>query len=557
MDAAEIKARYDALWGIRKTAEQTWDLIEKYICPLHGGKFFQDQTSEHEIDWRRGRDLFDSTAILAGTTLASSVHGAITAPNSRWFDFRFRDTKLNTEDAPKEWLQDCSERVWYALQESDFNLQINEAYQDLVCFGTSCLVEEAESETEWLGLDFSTLPIREIYFEQNHKGQIENFYRRYEWTPLQIVTKFGKDAPESMKEKAKQAQQADQKHVVIFAIYPRKDKRNVDTSKVQTPKNRPFGSKFVLHDTAEQIGDDGGHYEMPAFMPRWLKTSGSMWGYGPGTIALSDVMTLNTMVEQRLAAAAKVIDPPSLVTERGLMSDLDLTSGGQTVVRDINGIRPYESGARFDVADGLIMDLRININKIFLVDRLELKESPAMTATEVNARFDLMQRLLGPVLGRLQTDLLDPMIERTFKILARSGQLLPIPEQLKGFNPDMDVMYIGPMARAQKSDSIGMMTQWAGMMGEMAQMFPETAVLVDGEKLGRELAEAMNVPATIVRSGAEVAEIADAKQKAALQERQLQLAMGQGQAAESLGKGAKSMAESGMDMSQAEGMPVQ
>ena len=548
MDAIEIKQRYDALWGVRKTAEQTWDLIEKYICPLHGGKFFQDQTSEHEIDWRRGRDLFDSTAILSASTLASSVHGALTSPNTRWFDFRYRIAELNNTDAAVEWLQACSERVWYALQESDFNLQINEAYQDLVCFGTSCLVEEAESETEWKGVDFSTLPIREIYFEQDHKGQILNFYRRYQWTALQILDKFGDKTPEHIKEKAKQPAQADNKITIIFAIYPRKGKEDADTSKMLTPKQRPYESKFVLHETSEQIGEEGGYYEMPAFMPRWLKTSGSMWGYGPGTIAISDVMTLNTMVEQRLAAAAKVIDPPSLVTERGLMSDLDLSPGGQTVVRDANAIKPYESAARFDVADQLIMDLRININKIFLVDRLELKESPAMTATEVNARFDLMQRLLGPVLGRLQTDLLDPMITRTFKILARAGQFPEMPQELIGFDPDVDIEYIGPMARAQKSDSISMITQWASMMGEMSQIYPETAMLVDGEKMGRELATAMNIPATIIRSAEEIKEIADAQQQAALEERQLQMAMGQGEAASALGAGAKNLSDAGMSV---------
>jgi len=91
MDAIEIKQRYDALWGIRKTVEQDWDLIEKFITPLRGGKFFQDQSSEHEIDWRRGRDVFDSTAILAANTLASSIHGALTSPSNRWFTLRFRN----------------------------------------------------------------------------------------------------------------------------------------------------------------------------------------------------------------------------------------------------------------------------------------------------------------------------------------------------------------------------------------------------------------------------------------------------------------------------------
>ena len=545
MTPTEIRARYDALWTIRKTIEQDWDLIEKFIAPLRGGKFFQDQTSEHEIDWRRGRDVFDSTAILAANTLASSVHGALTSPSTQWFTMRFRDDDLNVDHAATSWLQKSAEIVWYALQDSDFNLEVNEAYLDMVVFGSSCVIEEAESEIEWKGVDFSTLPVREIYFEQDHKGQIRNFYRRLQWTPLQIIDKFGDKVPIAIKEKAKLPAQADQKLTVIYAIYPRKGKENADTRKILKAKERPFESKYILHETADQIGDVGGYYEMPAFLPRWQKTSGSMWGFGPGTIAISDVMTLNTMVEQRLMAAAKVIDPPILVTERGLLSDLDLEPGGLTVVRDINGARPYESGARFDVSGNMIADLRDAINRIFLVDRLELKASPAMTATEVNARYDLMNRLLGPVLGRLQTDFLNPMIERTFKILWRAGELPAMPPELEKRRNDMDIEYIGPMGRAQKTDQVTAITQWAQMMTELGQFYPETAMLVDAEMLGRELAKSLNIPATIIRSRDEVNALLEQREQDELERKQIEMAMGAGQAMQAMGDGEQAMAQEG------------
>jgi len=547
MEGIEIKQRYDALWGIRKTVEQDWDLIEKFIAPLRGGKFFQDQSSEHEIDWRRGRDVFDSTAILASNTLASSIHGALTSPSTRWFSLRFRDDDLNIEDELTEWLQACGERIWYALQDSDFNLEVNEAYQDLVAFGTSCIIEEAESEIEWKGVDFSTLPIREIYFEQDHKGQVLNFYRRLQWTALQIVSKFGDKVPEHIKEMAKQPGQADHKLTIIYAIYPRKGKENVDTTMLLSPKQRPYESKYILHDSADTLGEVGGYYEMPAYIPRYQKTSGSMWGFGAGTIAISDVMTLNAMIEQRLSAAAKAIDPPSLVTERGLLSDLDLEAGGLSVVRDINGIKVYESGARFDVAEGLIVDLRQNINRMFLVDRLELKESPAMTATETNARIDLMQRLLGPVFGRLQTDFLNPMLERTFKILFRAGQFPPMPESLKDKDSELDIEYIGPMGRAQKTDQLNAMSSWMREMAELGQQYPELTMLPDAQAYGREMAKAANIPATIIRSKEEVDDMVETNKQKELEQQQLGSAIGQGEAMQAMGDGAKALKDAGVE----------
>ncbi len=110
----------------------------------------------------------------------------------------------------------------------------------------------------------------------------------------------------------------------------------------------------------------------------------------------------------------------------------------------------------------------------------------------------------------------------------------------------MDVDYIGPMARAQKSDTISMITQWTTMMAEMGQMFPEMTVLPDPQQVGRELAEAMNVPATIVRSEDEVDQIVAEKEQQALQERQLELAMGAAEGVSNMGQGAKNMADAGM-----------
>ncbi len=48
-----------------------------------------------------------------------------------------------------------------------------------------------------------------------------------------------------------------------------------------------------------------------------------------------------------------------------------------------------------------------------------MQNGPQMTATEVVQRNEEKMRLLGPVLGRLQSELLRPMIDRTFAILLR------------------------------------------------------------------------------------------------------------------------------------------
>ena len=140
---------------------------------------------------------------------------------------------------------------------------------------------------------------------------------------------------------------------------------------------------------------------MPAYVLRWGRAAGSKFGYSPAINCLSDILTLNQLVEFTLKAAEKVIDPPVLSRQRGVIGDLDLYPGGNTVVRDPRDVVPFESGARFDVSNIEREKLIETIRQSFFVDQLELKQSPAMTATEVNVRYELMQKLLGPALSRM------------------------------------------------------------------------------------------------------------------------------------------------------------
>lgn len=517
MKGEEIVRRFDALSAQRKTVEQTWDYIEKFIAPLRGGKFFQPQSSEHEIDWRRGRDVFDNTAMVACDILASSMHSALTSPALQWFGLRFEDEKLNTDVEAKRWLEEVGEMVYGALGDSNFNLEINETYLDLVSFGTAALVEEDLGDGE---LDFSAVPIRECHFEMGAKGGIHRFYRWLQWTPSQMVDKWGiEKLPQEIQDRYKNAQGVDTKEDIIFCIWDRANGADGDT--VKAPALRRFGFKYVMKRGNIELGEEGGYYEMPVYLPRWKKASGSQWGFGPGTLALSDVLTLNYLIELVLKATEKVVDPATLAQERAILSDLDLGASGLTVVRDINGIKAYESQARFDVSALQVEDLRRKINRTFLVDQLEMKESPAMTATEVQVRYELMQRLLGPTLGRLQSDLLDPLVERTFRIMLRSGKVSQPPSVVTERKGQLDVEYVGPLARAQRIDRVASMERWVAQIGQLAQVMPDILDLPDPDALGRESARLLGVPSKVIRPDAQVKQLRDERKQAQAEARQL------------------------------------
>lgn len=518
MTMKQLVARYRALESDRKIAEEVWDLIEKFIYPLGGGKYFQSNTTEGEMEWRR-RNIYDDTAINGADTLAASIHGSLTSPAIKWFDLMFSDPALQKNNEAMTWLDECSEITWDAIQQSNFNREVAEGYLDLVSFGNTLLMHLPQDDLTWKGLKFDAVPLRDIYFDEDEDDQVKTLFRRLMWKPSQICDKFGEDTPESIVTKAEKSNTV--RMELIHVIYTDEECASSDTSNVVSIEKRPYKSVYILADSAEQIGKTGGFHEMPAYMTRWRRAPGSQWGYGPGHLAISSVMTLNELVKLVLESAEKVIDPPSLVQRRALFSDMDLSPGGQIIVNDINNAaRPYESGARFDVSALQVADLRNMIRRLFHVDQLELKESPAMSATEVMVRYELMNRLLGPTMGRLQSDMLDPLINNTFKMLYRARKFPRMPDVVAAAKGEMHVRYVGPISRAQKSDDVASVERWLTDIANFSQIFPDIRHVPDPVAVAKFLAKGLNIPAGIMRTDAKITSNVNTDKK--IQEKQLQ-----------------------------------
>jgi hypothetical protein len=500
-DCKKLVARYHRLQSDRKITEEVWELIERFIYPIGGSKYFQPLSTEGEMQWRR-RYIYDDTAINGADTLAASIHGSLTSPAVKWFDLGFDIPALSKSVEAQSWLDQCAEITWDAIQASNFNREIAEGYLDLVSFGNTLMMHLPVDDLKWEGVRFDAVPLREIYFDEDEDDQVCTLFRRLSWKPSQICDKFGDATPEKIK---KRAEASDTTRIeLIHCIY--KDDNVTSTSDtVVSIEKRKYKSCYILTENAEMIGDLGGFHEMPAYMTRWRRAPGSQWGYGPGHLAISSVMTLNELVKLVLESAEKVIDPPSLVQRRGLMSDLDLSPGGQIIVNDIDkAARPYESGARFDVSALQVADLRDMIRRLFHVDQLELKESPAMSATEVMVRYELMNRLLGPTMGRLQSDLLDPLINNTFMMLYRARKFPEMPDVVAEAGGEMHVRYVGPLSRAQKSDDIASVERWLTDIANFSQIFPDLRHVPNPVEIAKFLAKGLNIPADLMKSDPQI-----------------------------------------------------
>lgn len=536
MNGQDIVTRFQRVKGDRYLVQDIWDSIELYIAPYRG-RFFKDERSENSIQWRKPF-VYDATAIMASQNLASSLHSRLTSSSLIWFGMKFRQTALNDNREAMSWIEECAKITYDALQDSNFNVEANETYTDLVNFGTSVILEEAidedDSEVE---VNFKSIPIKECYFEEDHKGGVLNLYRHLQWTAKQIVSFFGEeDTPkEILDESNNPAATPDKKFDLIFCVFRRQGIKEDMSNKVLAPEKRPWGFKYVMMQDAKEIGKEGGYYEQSAFIPRWRKTSSSMWGNSPAMVALADTLTLNRTIELNMTAVEKNLDPPVLTTSRGLLGDLDMSAGGLSVVRDTKEVVPFLSGARFDVTYQEMNRLRDNIESYFFIPQLILPpmEGTPATATEISVRMQQLEALIGPTLGRLQTDFLEPVIRRTFGILFRAGKFPEMPDIIAEMDANVEIEYTSPMAKTQQASNVASLERYLATVLEMSGANPDLLDIPDWDEAMTQLANYLGVSAKVNRPKDEVEEDREVRsaQEAAVAKGEAMKAVGEGEQA--------------------------
>jgi len=229
--------------------------------------------------------------------------------------------------------------------------------------------------------------------------------------------------------------------------------------------------------------------------------------------ALPDVKMLNLMSKTIIQAAQKQIDPPLLVPDDGFLLPIRTQPGGLTFFRagTRETITPLNTGANIPIGLNMEEQRRAAIRQAFYVDQILTAGSPQMTATEVIQRQEERMRVIGPVLGRLMNELLRPLIDRVFALMLRNDMLATPPEVLQGM--DIDIEYVSPLARAQKSSSLNNTMRALEILLPLAQSLP-VGDHIDPDGLVQHVTDSLGVPKTTLKSQREVDETRQARAQA-------------------------------------------
>jgi hypothetical protein len=502
----KLLARYGRLNSQRVNWENHWQEVADYMMPRKA-----NITKRRTRGDKRNELIFDSSPLQALELLAASLHGMMTNPSTPWFTLKFKDAQMDQNDEAKLWLESVTADMYTAFNRSNFQQEIFELYHDLITFGTAAMYIEEDDEDL---LKFSTKHIAEIFIAEDDKGRIDTVYRKFTLSARALVQKFGNKVSQNIKVMAEKDPYQDVD--ILHCVYPRAD----FNPKLKDQENMPFESVYLEMGSGDELSVSG-FKEFPYVVPRYLKASHEIYGRSPAMTALPDVKMLNEMSKTTIKAAQKQVDPPLLVPDDGFLLPVRTVPGGLNFYRSgtRDRIEPLNIGANNPLGLNMEEQRRNAIREVFYVNQLQLQQGPQMTATEVVQRNEEKMRLLGPVLGRLQSELLKPLIDRCFNILLRKNQFAEAPEFLSG--QDVEIEYVSPLAKAQKSTELSSITRALEILGSLANVAP-VFDYINFDALVKHVADIVGMPQKLLKLQSQVN--AEREEQAAQAAQQQQMA---------------------------------
>lgn len=505
-----LKERFDSLKGSteRANCEAHWQDIAEVIAPRKLD-FVGDRTPGE----KRMNKVYDPTGIQALEMLAAGLHGMATNPASKWFSLRMIGQRVPGPDGEpidineipevQEYMAHVEEVMWQRIYApgTQFTTSMHECYLDIGAFGT-CVLFIGESEDG--GLLFQAKPLAEVVIAENADGKIDTVFRKFRFTVRQVWQMQNQLGwkPSDETRKKYEDKKYDEPVEIIHAVYPRADREPGKAN----PENMPFASCYFELKEAHELKSSG-FPEFPYQVARWSKYSDEVYGRGPGMIALPEVKMLQAMTLAKIKLIHKAADPPMWLSDDGVIGQTRTIPGGLNYIRGNPNervmLQPVSlQGIQFLAED--IREQRESVLRLFYADLMRMTDRANMTATEVVQRTQEMMRLFGPLIGRLESEMLGPLVERVFGILTRQGLLPDPPEVLQG--KDFTVEYVSPIATAQKQAHFQGIVQ----VMQMIMLFGEEAAAaivqknVDVDKMFKKLWDGFNNDPDMLRDDEEV-----------------------------------------------------
>lgn len=512
--------RLEALRSERASFIPLYQELSDYHLAHRGRFLLSDRNKGH----KRNTKQINNTSRMAGRTLASGMMAGITSPARPWHRLSSGDADLDDFTTVKHWLFRVQTIMYKVFSMSNFYNSLHTIYSELGVFGTGCIgVYHNFENVIWC----RPYTVGSYMLANNDKNLIDTFYREYEITVAQCVKQFGIDNVSHSVKSQWERGNTEAWVSIVHAVEPNDDRDLISP----LAKDKAYRSVYYEKDcgsrsTENKFLRESGFDTFPVMAPRWDVTAEDVYATDcPGITALGDTKALQLGEKKLYKAVDKIADPP-LQGPSNLKTKFSsaVLRGDEVLWCDQNtaGLTSIYGNYRPDVNAILMVNDKAEqrIKRAFYEDlflMLANSDRRQITAREVAEKHEEKLLMLGPVLERLHTELLDPIIDRTFDILQGAGVLPPPPQELQG--KELKVEYISTLAQAQRLVNTGSIDRLVQFAGSIAPIWGGARYKINAEQAVDEYADALGVDPSIIHSDEEVADMkaAEAQQMQAQQ----------------------------------------
>jgi hypothetical protein len=499
---ADIAKQYIQSYQKAKAFRENWvPLFEEcyeYALPQRESFYYE------EAGQRRDDKIFDETAVVGVQEFASRLQSGLVPNFARWADLMAgSEVPPDQREAIDNELDEVTEYVFEVLQNSNFSQEVHESFMDLAV-GTGVLcVEEGDAINP---VNFSAIPLPHVVLDTGPDDKIDHVYRerkKVKFDHLPIMYPKG-----TFDQKVTSLMGSDRETTVLEVVCRDYKKKNEEAyfhyAICMTTKTLLYAKEMT------GLGSN------PFVCFRWGKCAGEIYGRGPLLNALSAIKTTNLTIELILENAQMSISGIYQMEDDGVVNiDTINLVPGSIIPKAMGsaGLQPINAAGRFDVAQLVLSDMRLNIKKALYNDMLGNPDRTPATATEVAERMGDLARRMGSAFGRLQAELVQPVLQRVIYILKKQGRI----EVPTVNGREVKVRSVSPLAQAQSNQDISSVARFLELVGgafgpEMLQL------LIDGEQTAIHLAKKFGVPESLIRDEEQRRQIAALAQQMAQQQ---------------------------------------
>lgn len=504
-DTNQYRQKLSKMRSDRVNFDNYWQEVSDYCLPK------RDFLTERSPGTNRMVFLYEEIGVVSTEALASALHSMMTPEVSQWFKWRMN----GASPAMSRWLDGAGEIMFDVFRAPKRRLYLNlhEAYLDLVAFGNAVIYVGKHKDEIY----FKTRALRDCLVKENDKGVIDTIYYECKMTINELREMGEWSLHSSINDKS----DGNQTIKVLHVVEPRYDNAGKGARKTK----KPFKSCYIDLDNDHVMHEDG-YDDFPYVFARFQKRANEQYGYGPAMTALSTVKMMNTIKEVMIRGATKAVDPVTLSPAEGLLGQ-NRMDPGSIVYYDPDMPEPKQWNTQYrpDYFEYILEQSRQNVERVFYTNWMNMPRQPNMTATEVIQRTQESLRMFSPMLARLHSELLSPLLKRAFDIMMDMEffePLGPLPDDLDTQN--LEIEYVSPMDQTQRISSANNILQGMAFVAQAANFDPTVVDVVSPVRMvEKSLIDNYNWPVEYLSTEDEKREKDAVRQAQAQQQQALQL----------------------------------